>query len=72
MSDSPLSLHAETSISDMVNRVFELTDLKPSTRKTYRHAAKSLTAWARGRPLNATILVEYAFNIFLPPPAQPR
>ena len=59
MSDLPAVANAEMAIYDMVNRVFALTDLRPSTRKTYVHAAKSLTAWATGRALHVRILVEY-------------
>lgn len=46
-------------ISEMVARVFEVTDLKPSTRKTYQYAIKHFTAWASDRPLDRTILVTY-------------
>lgn len=46
-------------ISEMVARVFEVTDLKPSTRKTYSYAIKHFVAWAADRPLDRTILVTY-------------
>lgn len=46
-------------VSEMVSRVFQAADLKPSTRKTYGYAAKHFTTWATGRPLEKTILVAY-------------
>lgn len=46
-------------LSEMVARVFEVTDLKPSTRKTYQYAIKHFITWAADRALDRTILVSY-------------
>lgn len=50
---------SDQSFEELARRVFEVTDLRPSTRKTYAHAVKTFTAWATGRPLHDRILVEY-------------
>jgi integrase/recombinase XerC len=47
------------STADMVSRVFDLTDLRPSTRKTYTTAARGFVQWANGRTLHLMVLVEY-------------
>lgn len=44
---------------ELVQRVFELTDLRPSTRKTYQHAIRDFLAWGAGRSLTPALLVEY-------------
>src|SRR5690349_11790648 len=44
---------------EVVQRVFELTDLRPSTRQTYQHSIRSFLAWGRGRALTPALLVEY-------------
>jgi len=46
-------------ISEMIARVFERSDLRPSTRKTYEYAVKHFAAWAKDRPLDQTVLVAY-------------
>lgn len=49
----------ELTIAEMVARVFELADLKPSSRKTYQHALTNFVSWATGRHLDRAILVLY-------------
>src|SRR5262249_32923759 len=46
-------------VPEMIDRIFELTDLKPSTRRTYRHAIAAFVVWSAGRPIERTILVLY-------------
>lgn len=46
-------------IAEALSQVFALTDLKPSTRKTYEYATKHFTSWAQDRPLDPTILIAY-------------
>jgi site-specific recombinase XerD len=43
----------------LVDRVFALSDLAPSTKKTYQMAARHFVSWAGSRPLTTAILVEY-------------
>ena len=59
MVNPPVVVTPEMSISDMVSRVFDCTDLRPSTRRTYVHAAKAFIAWAGSRPLDPMILADY-------------
>jgi integrase/recombinase XerC len=48
-----------TGLREMVRGVFERTDLRPSTRKTYEFAVKDFLKWAEGRSLDQTLLVSY-------------
>ena len=59
MNHERIAVGQELSISEMVGHVFDSTDLKPATRKTYLRAAKTFTDWAYGRPLDVTVLVAY-------------
>lgn len=59
MIQSAAVISPTTTLEEMIGRVFDVTDLRPSTRRTYVHALRIFTAWAAGRPLDATILVAY-------------
>ena len=59
MGSPPVVVTPEMSTADMVSRVFDRTDLRPSTRRTYVHAAKAFVAWAGTRPLDPMILADY-------------
>ena len=63
MGDPPVVVTPEMSIADMVSRVFDRTDLRPSTRRTYVHAARAFVAWAGTRPLDPMILVDYKTSL---------
>jgi integrase len=49
----------EPTVAEMVARVFEVADLRPSSRKTYWHAMTHFVKWAAGRQLDRTILIRY-------------
>ena len=48
-----------TPTAELVERVFASADLRPSTRATYRHAAKTFIEWVGTRPLDPTVLAQY-------------
>lgn len=59
MPELPAVDRHEPRVADLVDHVFAVTDLRPSTRRTYKLAARVLTEWAVGRPLHVRVLVEY-------------
>jgi integrase/recombinase XerC len=59
MTELPAIVGQESRVSELVDHVFAVTDLRPSTRRTYSLAARAFTEWAIGRPLHVRVLVEY-------------
>lgn len=46
-------------LEEMIARVFEVSDLKPSSRRTYAYAIRDFIRWSAGHPVDQTILIRY-------------
>lgn len=53
------TISTPTPTAELVERVFASADLRPTTRATYRHAAKTFIEWVGSRPLDPTVLAQY-------------
>ena len=53
------------STATQISRVFELSDLRPSTRRTYELAVKGFLTWNGTRALGPSTLIEYKNALLL-------
>lgn len=57
--DAPLVGNLGSPIGELAEQVFEVTDLKESTKQTYRYGVRDFTNWNVAETLDSTTLIRY-------------
>jgi integrase/recombinase XerC len=56
---SPVIGHVGSTIGELADRVFAVTDIKNSTKQTYRYGVRDFASWNVAGTLDATTLIRY-------------